>query len=169
MHPLFAGLDRKRLSTWLAALAILARRAERPGDRLSTWPPPAAIRTRARWRAPFATLQKGVNTAVAGDTVYIRGGTYNITTPATSGAGINFTKSGTSDTNRINYFAYPGEVPVFDFTNMVISTTGYTHGFVVNASYLHFKGLEIRYVPMNTFSNNGVAVAPAAATTSSSC
>ena len=49
-------------------------------------------------------------------------------------------------------------MPVFDFTNMVISTTGYTHGFVVNASYLHFKGLEIRYVPMNTFSNNGVAV-----------
>jgi hypothetical protein len=107
--------------------------------------------------APFATLQKGVNTAVAGDTVWIRGGTYNITTPATSGAGINFTKSGTA-TNPINYFAYQSEIPVFDFTNMVISTTGYTHGFVINASYLHFKGLEIRYVPMNTFSNNGVAV-----------
>jgi hypothetical protein len=107
--------------------------------------------------APFATLQKGVNTAVAGDTVYLRAGTYNITTPATSGAGVNFTKSGTA-TNPINYFAYQGEVPVFDFTNMVISTSGYTHGFVINASYLHFKGLEIRYVPMNTFSNNGVAV-----------
>jgi hypothetical protein len=107
--------------------------------------------------SPFATLQKGVTTAVAGDTVYIRGGTYSITTPATSGAGVNFTKSGTA-TNPINYFAYQGEVPVFDFTNMVISTSGYTHGFVINASYLHFKGLEIRYVPMNTFSNNGVAV-----------
>jgi hypothetical protein len=107
--------------------------------------------------SPFATLQKGVNTAVAGDTVWIRGGTYNITTPATTGAGINFTKSGTAQ-SPINYFAYQGEVPVFDFTNMVISTTGYTHGFVINASYLHFKGLEIRYVPMNTFSNNGVAV-----------
>ena len=107
--------------------------------------------------APFATLQKGVSTAVAGDTVYIRGGTYDITTPATAGAGINFTKSGTA-TSPINYFAYQGEVPVFDFTNMVISTSGYTHGFVINASYLHFKGLEIRYVPMNTFSNNGVAV-----------
>jgi hypothetical protein len=107
--------------------------------------------------SPFATLQKGVNTAVAGDTVYIRGGTYSITTPATTGAGINFTKSGTA-TNPINFFAYQAEVPVFDFTNMVISTTGYTHGFVINASYLHFKGLEIRYVPMNTFSNNGVAV-----------
>jgi hypothetical protein len=46
---------------------------------------------------PFATLRKAVNTAVAGDTVWIRGGTYSIATPATSGAGINFTKSGTSD------------------------------------------------------------------------
>src|ERR1700729_3261923 len=60
--------------------------------------------------APFATLQKGANTALAGDTVWIRGGTYNITTPATSGAGINFTKSGTA-TNPINYFAYQSEVP----------------------------------------------------------
>lgn len=98
---------------------------------------------------------KGVNTAVAGDTVYIRGGTYNITTPATTGAGINFTKSGTA-TNPINYFAYQAEIPVFDFTNMTISTSGCTHGFVINASYLHFKGyfkgLEIRYVPMDTSS-----------------
>src|SRR5215470_5041338 len=93
--------------------------------------------------APWATLQKGVNTAVAGDTVWIRGGTYKITTPATSGAGINFTKSGTSDTARIKYWAYPGETPVFDFTDLVISTTGYTMGFVVTGSWLHFKGLEI--------------------------
>ena len=107
---------------------------------------------------PFATLQKGVNTAVAGDTVYIRGGTYSITTPATSGAGISFTKSGTSDTNRIKYWAYPGEIPVFDFSKMTLSTSGYTHGFVISASWLHFKGLEICNVPMNTSSNNGVAV-----------
>src|SRR5215510_731530 len=40
--------------------------------------------------SPWATLQKGINTAVAGDTVWIRGGTYRITTPASSGAGINF-------------------------------------------------------------------------------
>ena len=107
---------------------------------------------------PFASLQKGENVAQAGDTVYIRGGTYSIVTPATSGAGITFTKSGTSDTNRIRYWAYDGEVPIFDFSQMAISTTGYTHGFVVTGSYLHFKGLEIKGVPMNTRSNNGVAV-----------
>jgi hypothetical protein len=108
--------------------------------------------------SPFATIQKGANTAVAGDTVWLRGGTYTITTPTTSGAGITFTKSGTSDTNRINYFAYTGETPVIDFSNMQISTSGYTHGIHVTGSWLHFKGIEEHGVPMNTFSNNGWAV-----------
>ena len=108
--------------------------------------------------APWATLQKGVNTAVAGDTVWIRGGTYRVTTPANSGAGINFNKSGTSDTNRIKYWAYPGEVPLFDFSGLVISTSGYTNGFSVSGSWLHFKGLEVANVPMNTASNNGISV-----------
>ena len=87
---------------------------------------------------PFATIQKGADTAVAGDTVYLRGGTYAITTPKSSSAGIEFSKSGTSDTNRIKYWAYPGEVPKVDFSNMTISTTGYTMGFHVSGSWLHF-------------------------------
>src|SRR5262249_20198687 len=92
---------------------------------------------------PFATLQKGVNVALPGDTVYIRGGTYRIVTPATSSAGISMTRSGTSDTNRIRFWAYQSEVPVFDFADMVISTTSYTNGFAVSGSFLHIKGLEI--------------------------
>lgn len=108
--------------------------------------------------APFATIQKGADTAVAGDTVWLRGGTYTITTPSSSGAGITFSKSGTSDTNRINYFAYTGETPLIDFTNMKISTSGYTMGIVVTGSWLHFKGIEECCVPMNTSSNNGFAV-----------
>ena len=107
---------------------------------------------------PFATLQKAVNVVAAGDTVWIRGGVYNIVTPATSGAGINITKSGTSDTNRIKFWAYPGELPIFDFSKMVISTTGYTSGFSVSGSWLHFKGFEVRNVPMNTRSNTGFGV-----------
>ena len=107
---------------------------------------------------PFATLQKGADTAVAGDTVWIRGGTYAITTPKTSAAGILFSKSGTSDTKRINYWAYPGEVPKLDFSNMTLSTSGYTMGVSVTGSWLHFKGLEKCCVPMTTFSNNGFAV-----------
>jgi hypothetical protein len=88
---------------------------------------------------PFGTVQKGADTAVAGDTVYLRGGTYAITTPKTSGAGILFSKSGTSDTNRIKYWAYPGEVPLLDFTNMKISTSGYTMGVSVTGSWLQHR------------------------------
>jgi MYXO-CTERM domain-containing protein len=148
---------RKTLVASLVVLAIVAaaRSARATDYYVATTGSDSNAGTMA---APFATLQKGVNVAVAGDTVFIRAGTYAITTPVNTGAGIQFTKSGTSDTNRIRYWAYPGEVPVFDFTNMVISTTGYTHGFVVTGSWLHFKGLEIANVPMNTFSNNGVAV-----------
>ncbi len=153
----FTARGRKTLTglVVLFAVAVAARTARATDYYVATTGSDSNAGTMA---APFATLQKGVNVAVAGDTVYIRAGTYAITTPATAGAGVQFTKSGTSDTNRIRYWAYPGEVPVFDFTNMVISTTGYTHGFVVTGSWLHFKGLEIAHVPMNTFSNNGVAV-----------
>ena len=90
-----------------------------PAPPTTTWPRPAAIRTPARWRRRWPPCRRGSTRRSPGDTVYIRGGTYKITTPATSGAGINFTKSGTSDTNRIKYWAYPGEVPVFDFSDMV--------------------------------------------------
>jgi MYXO-CTERM domain-containing protein len=107
--------------------------------------------------APFATLQKAADTAVAGDTVWIRGGTYKITTPKTSGAGIQLSKSGTSDTNRIKYWAYPGETPLFDFTNLTISTSGYTFGIVISGNWVHLKGIEECCVPMNTSSNNGFA------------
>ena len=107
--------------------------------------------------APFATLQKAADTVVAGDTVWIRGGTYKITTPKSSGAGIQLSKSGTSDTNRIKYWAYPGETPLFDFTNLTISTSGYTFGIVISGNWVHLKGIEECCVPMNTSSNNGFA------------
>ena len=145
------------LSASLAALATLiaAGSAQAAEYYVSPTGSDSAAGTMA---APWATLQKGVNTAVAGDTVWIRGGTYRVTTPATSSGGINFNKSGTSDTNRIKYWAYPGEIPVFDFSGLVISTSGYTNGFSVSGSWLHFKGLEVANVPMNMYSNNGISV-----------
>ncbi|MGB7567804.1 MAG: right-handed parallel beta-helix repeat-containing protein [Chitinivibrionales bacterium] len=106
---------------------------------------------------PFATLQKGNDAAVAGDTVYLRGGTYSITTPANSGAGISITKSGTSDTKRIYFWAYPGETPLFDFSNLQIANGAYTFGIVISGSWVHLKGIEECCVPMNTKANNGFA------------
>jgi MYXO-CTERM domain-containing protein len=105
--------------------------------------------------SPWGTVQKAADTAVAGDTVWLRGGTYAITTPNTGGSGITFSKSGTSDTNRINYFAYAGEVPKIDFSNMKISTSGYTMGITVSGNWLHFKGIEECCTTETTFANNG--------------
>jgi hypothetical protein len=106
---------------------------------------------------PFATLQRGADVAVAGDTVYIRGGVYLVATGASSSVGISFSRSGTSDTSRIRYFAYQGEKAVFDFSQLPISSSG-TTGVAVSGSRLHFKGLEFRNVGMITRSSSGVRV-----------
>jgi Right handed beta helix region len=109
--------------------------------------------------SPFASLQKGVSAAGAGDTVYVRGGTYKIVNGASDAAGVTFSKSGTSDTKRIQYFAYQGELPIFDFSGLKLSATATSAGFLVTGSFLHFKGLEIMGVPEpGTVANNGIWV-----------
>ena len=90
--------------------------------------------------SPFATLTKGVSSAGAGDTVYIGGGTYY------PSGGFTFSKSGTSDTNRIKYWAVPGEKPVFDFSKV----NGSPEAFTVSGSWLHFNGIEICNLPVNS-------------------
>ena len=99
--------------------------------------------------SPWGTVQKAASTAAAGDTVWLRGGTYS------PSAGITFSKSGTSDTNRINYFAYQGEVPKIDFSNMSVSSSGYTMGITVSGNWLHFKGIEECCLKETTYANNG--------------
>jgi MYXO-CTERM domain-containing protein len=88
--------------------------------------------------APFATAQRGQQAASPGDTVYFRGGTYPFT--GNSDIGVLFDKSG-QDGARINYFAYPGETPVFDFNTLTPQAR--IRGFSVRANWLHFRGLEL--------------------------
>lgn len=123
---------------------------------------------------PFASLNKANVVVTAGDTVWIRGGvyylrdtvyvkTYNIS------AGIHLTASGESDDKRIHYLAYPGERPIFDGTNLLvgggydhydgtIESVEYTSPIVIEAKYLHLKGLEVRGVPMKHNSNSGIFI-----------
>ena len=98
--------------------------------------------------APLATLQQAQEMVAPGDTVYIRGGTYLITEDHISAvvrnlfASITYlTKSGTEG-NRIHYWAYPGETPVFDFS-AVKPPDRRVVGIYVEADYLHIKGLEM--------------------------
>ena len=97
-------------------------------------------------RQPFATVQNAQRFVNAGDTVYIRGGNYIMQeSQIARKQGIysyvtDLNKSG-SENARINYWAYPGETPVFNYTNVKPSTR--VIAFYVSGSYIHLKGLEV--------------------------
>jgi len=88
--------------------------------------------------APFATVGRAQTAASAGDTVFIRGGRYAFS--GTGTVGVAFTKSGKQD-QPINYFAYMGEVPIFDLTDLTPSNR--VTGLDVHCSWVHLRGLEV--------------------------
>ncbi len=83
---------------------------------------------------PFRTLPKAVTVSIAGDTIYVRGGTYSIATT------ITISKSGTS-LAYFHLYAYPGERPLLDFSPMAISSSN--RGIKLNGSFWHVKGFDI--------------------------
>src|SRR5215471_20266585 len=92
--------------------------------------------------APFLTITRAQTAASEGDTVYLRGGTYyldnsNLTITNDPWAVVNYmTKSG------ISYIAYPGELPVFDFS--AVQALGWrTTAFEVTANSCVFKGFDV--------------------------
>jgi hypothetical protein len=93
--------------------------------------------------SPFASIARGQQAASAGDTVWIRGGVYEFSGTTGSANAVLFNKSGAPG-QRINYWAYPGETPVFDFFNYLPQQR--IRGFSVVADWLHFRGLELRGV-----------------------
>jgi hypothetical protein len=94
---------------------------------------------------PFATVQQGQAAVSPGDTVFFRKGTYSFTS-GTDADGVLLNKSGQAG-KPIQYFAYAGETPVFDFSGMTAAAR--ITGFRVTASFVHFKGLELKGVPQN--------------------
>ncbi|MDF2190413.1 carbohydrate-binding protein [Paraflavitalea sp. CAU 1676] len=82
------------------------------------------------------TLQNAIATVGAGGTIYLRGGTYNITATVV----IAEANSGSSGATK-KIFAYNSEVPVLSFAGMAISTSN--RGIVLDGSYWHLKGLII--------------------------
>lgn len=84
---------------------------------------------------PFKTITKAISTAVAGDIIYLRGGTHVYTTK------INLNKNGTA-TNRFNLLAYPGDArPVLDFSGMAISSSN--RGLDLSGNYWVVKGFDV--------------------------
>lgn len=108
--------------------------------------------------APLATMAGAQAKAKAGDTVLFRAGTYAYdkgTTTCSSGtatiSGVVLDKDGAAG-SPINYFAYPGEVPVLDFDGIRDSCR--IKGILVSADYVHLKGFEIRGVRQNNDLNH---------------
>jgi hypothetical protein len=100
---------------------------------------------------PWKTFAKAQSIAVADDTVYFRGGAYvyngGLNTCASMTDTVNvvtLNKSGQAG-KPIRYWAYPGETPVFDFSQMKDNCR--VKGFNVTGSYLHLKGLEVTGAP----------------------
>jgi hypothetical protein len=103
--------------------------------------------------SPFATITRAQTAASSGETVYLRGGTYfldnsNLTTTNSPWAIVNnITKSG------INYLAYPGELPVFDFNK--VQPDGYrVTAFHVTASRCVFQGFDVVGVQVTIQTNH---------------
>jgi hypothetical protein len=120
--------------------------------------------------APWATWQKAFNTAIAGDTVYFRGGVWYPKTPLHGGVGVDYNPptyghNGTHD-DPICYFNYTDEVPILDFDSIVIAGTTGRYGLNISAvTYVKFQGLTVRnlkqdvnltYVNAIDISNSGV-------------
>ncbi|MBI5473845.1 MAG: right-handed parallel beta-helix repeat-containing protein [Ignavibacteriae bacterium] len=87
---------------------------------------------------PFRNISKGYSTAVAGDTIMLRGGTFALT------ATISFSKSG-STANKYYLLAYPGEYVLIDFSGM----GGSSRGFSLSGSYWYIRGLDFYKAPDN--------------------
>ena len=80
--------------------------------------------------SPWRTIQRAANTVVAGDTVQIRGGTYN--------EQINFNNSGTSG-NPITFTNYAGEVVTIDGAGISMLSYDYLLQ-IVGRQYIHIVG-----------------------------
>lgn len=93
---------------------------------------------------PFATPQRAQDALAAGDTVWLRGGTYKLTGPRNAGwvAG----KSGTAD-KPIRYFGWPGERPDFDCSGLFAQER--IKGVTVTGGHLLFRGFALHHVPQN--------------------
>lgn len=94
--------------------------------------------------APFATLAKAAGLANAGNLIYLRDGTYPVTSQ------ITLSSSGVPG-QLISVRAYPGEHPLFDFTGEPSGSPG----LKISGNWWHIYGLEIAHAGHNGILVNG--------------
>ncbi len=97
--------------------------------------------------SPWRTIQHAADTAVAGDTVYVMGGTYNEV--------VTFANSGSATGGYITFESYPGQTAIVDGTGLEIPGGQYGLLTVQNRNYLAIGGFEIR-----NYQSNAIADVP---------
>jgi hypothetical protein len=102
--------------------------------------------------SPWRSIQHAANQALAGDTVYIRGGTYH--------ESVNLPHSGSSTAGSIIFQSYPGEVAVIDGSGVACCGDSIQGLFNItgNESYLILDGLQIQNYASNNVSNEPAGV-----------
>ncbi len=101
---------------------------------------------------PWATISHAVETAIAGDSVLIRTGTYH--------EHIVFANSGSSENGPIVYSGYKNEIPIVDGTDVQESQ----NGIIIDKDYIVLQGLEIQ-----NWQGNGIWITHAANTILNDC
>lgn len=128
--PLFAATP-----TYLSALHVLPYAAKTGAK--AYYASPTGSATAAGTLAAPLTLEAGLAKLTAGDTLYVRGGTYARSATVT----IDNT-SGNASSGATHVFAYQNEKPVLDFSTQAVGDAA--RGIQLNGSYWYFKGLEIK-------------------------
>jgi hypothetical protein len=101
---------------------------------------------------PFASWKKGMTVAVAGDTVYFRGGVYYSYEDGGKAVRVGLAATGHNGTqnNPICFFNYPGENPVLDCSRMVPKFNVNGGLFIDNGKFINLKGLTVRGARMTS-------------------
>jgi pectate disaccharide-lyase len=94
----------------------------------------AGTATNTAWRTP----ERSIGAVNAGDTLYVFGGTYVLT------GQVKTAKAGTA-VNPCKLWAYPGERPYFNATNL---SSG-TKAVYISKDFWHVKGIEVGLAPDN--------------------
>lgn len=99
---------------------------------------------------PFLTWEHLASVLVAGDTAYIRGGTYHAGKSAATSIQVHWNNLNGTLGSPILISAYPGESPVMDLSDVLHTATDYYGIYLHNSEYVHCYGLRVTGLAQNS-------------------
>jgi Right handed beta helix region/PKD domain len=103
--------------------------------------------------SPFATWEYAASQLVAGDILYIRGGTYQQSKSAETSIQINWSGLNGTAGSPIQISNYPDESPIMDLSTILHTPSGVFGLLIQNSSHVNIKGLRITGLAQNPAGN----------------